>query len=80
MGYEIPEAYKDKTRQYVALISLKHGDRFYTMNHEDPERLNDGTVAYAILGYFGDSKEFTNVAYCDAAQEFYYDTIYRVLS
>ena len=50
--------------KYIALQSLKHGSRFYSSFsnrgiHEDvpPEELNDGTVAYEVLGYFVSSKD-----------------------
>lgn len=48
-----------KEPQYIALEGLKQGNRFCTSFsnrgvHEDPapEKLNDGTVAYKVIGYF----------------------------
>lgn len=49
-----------KEPKYVALEGLKHGNRFFTSFsnrgvHERStplENLNDGTVAYKVIGYF----------------------------
>lgn len=42
-------------KQFIVLEGLREGNRFYTSNSGKPEsevvKLNDGTVAYKILGF-----------------------------
>jgi len=37
--------------KFVLLKGIREGNRFFTTNSQEPTRLNDGTVAYTIIGY-----------------------------
>ena len=52
-------------KQYVCLEGLKEGNKFFTTNHEgeDPTVLQDGTVAYKILGYADTVDEAHKILY-----------------
>jgi hypothetical protein len=47
----------DSKSKFVILRGIKEGNRFFTENTGDVTKLNDGTVAYTILGYADTSEE-----------------------
>jgi len=56
--------------KYICLEGIEEGNRFYTMNSNDPEpeKLSDGAVAYRVLGYVDTDEEARKILYgpdCD---------------
>jgi len=49
--------------KYVCLEGIEQGNRFFTTNSVNPEKLLTGEVAYKILGYANTSLEAQEILY-----------------
>ena len=56
---------KNSDYKYVVLEDIEHGNKFFTGNSEHPEIVNDGTIAYKILGRTHTVEEAQYILYGD---------------
>jgi len=60
---KIGENMNNSNYELVCLEGIEEGNKFYTANHENPEKIRDGTVVCKILGYANTSKEAQSILF-----------------